>query len=51
MTTHHTHNVPPDGWKCTLCGALVGSLDLRFRCDGADPRPAPEDDETGELFA
>ena len=47
---HITHDVPSGGWRCSLCNVLVGSLDLRFRCDGADPRPAPEDDATGELF-
>lgn len=47
---HITYDVPPGGWRCVLCNILVGSLDLRFRCDGADPKPLPEDDATGELF-
>lgn len=38
---HITHDVPSGSCRCSLC---------RFRCDGADPRPAPEDDATGELF-
>lgn len=32
---HTTHDVPDFAWKCTLCDAKVGSLDIRFRCEKA----------------
>jgi len=47
---HTIRDMPPNGWRCVLCNILVGSLDLRFRCDGADPKPLLKDDATGELF-
>jgi hypothetical protein len=33
MTTHSTHEVPPGAWRCTRCGAMVGSIDARVRCE------------------
>lgn len=40
--THPTHDVPPLAWCCRLCGAFVGTVDAKLRCDAPEPKDAQE---------
>jgi hypothetical protein len=41
------HDFPPNAWRCTHCGALVGSIDAKLRCpkEVSTPPPASVGDE------
>lgn len=37
-----SHEFPPDGWWCSLCGAMAGSIDAKLTCMGSAAEPTAD---------